>query len=228
MRGLRYISRLVLGLSLLFLPLCPRALTFYPRRAVIPSLFGSGLFVPLSASAASPQPSLTQDQSTTTLLRALNAYKSILSSEDPSKLKALKLRIGSYVLFKNALPSGLTMVAVRDYEYSNLYDIQFLKLVGSNFREAITSHGLYFLNPHVDDILYDVASIIEFDGLLSPLDGFPRIPLLVKQMEDDKKIEIVIKSTVRLINDLEKLREEEDEESRVRGEKLVEIYYPNG
>ena len=98
--------------------------------------------IPLASAASSPYPTRTLDQTTTTLLRALSAYSTLLSASPSSSY--LQTRVGSYVLLKNSLPPSLTPEYMGRYEYAEYYPARFLRLVGSDFGACLRSHAYYF------------------------------------------------------------------------------------
>mmetsp|Transcript_16142 Transcript_16142/g.32154 ORF Transcript_16142/g.32154 Transcript_16142/m.32154 type:complete len:225 (-) Transcript_16142:25-699(-) len=209
-----------------FLPSSHNALK--PSSNVRRSLLSAPLATIPLASAASPPspPTRTLDQTTTTLLRALSAYSTLLSASPSSSY--LQTRVGSYVLLKNSLPPSLTSEYMDRYEYAEYYPARFLRLVGSDFGACLRSHAYYFPDSSrpLEDVRYDLSSLVEFDGLMSlEANGFPRFALLIAQ-RDARKEDYARNVARRVVENLEEAIAKEDDATRDRAAKLLELYYP--
>ena len=106
------------------------------------------------------------------------------SPSSSSTSSYLQTRVGSYLLLKNSLPPSLTPEYMERYEYASYYPAPFLRLVGADFAACLKSHAYYFPRSAqaLEDVRYDLSSLVEFDGLMSlEANGFPRFSLLVAQ-----------------------------------------------
>ena len=78
----------------------------------------------------------------------------------------------------------------------------------------------------LEDVRYDLSSLVEFDGLMSlEANGFPRFALLIAQ-RDARKEDYARNVARRVVENLEEAIAREDDATRDRAAKLVEVRAP--